>query len=120
MLEIVYCLLIGLAAGVSSGLFGIGGGIIIVPLLILTFQMTQQKAQGTSLIVLLAPVGLLAVKNYWDKQAIDLQKGAWIAFGLFCGAYAGSKLALELDPVLMRRIFAGFLVCVAGYLFFKK
>ena len=55
-MEIVTCLLIGLMAGISSGLFGIGGGIIIVPLLILAFQMTQQKAQGTSLIVLLAPV----------------------------------------------------------------
>ena len=119
-MEIAYCLLIGLMAGVSSGLFGIGGGIIIVPLLILAFQMTQQKAQGTSLIVLLAPVGLLAVKNYWDKEQIDLVKGGWVALGLFCGAFAGSKLALELDPILMRRIFAGFLVCVAVYLFLKK
>ncbi len=119
-MEILFCLLIGAMAGVSSGLFGIGGGIIIVPLLILAFQMTQQKAQGTSLIVLLAPVGLLAVKNYWDKDMIDLAKGAWIALGLFLGAFVGSKIALELDPVLMRRIFAGFLVVVAVYLFVKK
>ena len=118
-MEIFLCVLIGLAAGVSSGLFGIGGGIIIVPLLILAFQMTQQKAQGTSLIVLLAPVGLLAVKNHWEKEQIDLLKGAWIALGLFGGAYAGSKLALGLDPALMRKVFAGFLVCVAAYLFVK-
>lgn len=118
-MEIAICLLIGLAAGVSSGLFGIGGGIIIVPLLILAFQMAQQKAQGTSLLVLLAPVGLLAVKNYYDAQAIDWQKGAWIAAGLFLGAFFGSKLAIELDPQMMRRLFAGFLVCVAAYLFFK-
>ncbi|MCC7103134.1 MAG: sulfite exporter TauE/SafE family protein [Fimbriimonadaceae bacterium] len=118
-MEILLCLLIGLAAGVSSGLFGIGGGIIIVPLLLLAFQMNQQKAQGTSLLILLAPVGLLAVKNYWEDQQIDVLKGVWVAVGLFGGAYAGSKLALGLDPLLMRRVFAGFLVCVAAYLFVK-
>lgn len=120
IVEIAICLAIGLLAGVSSGLFGIGGGILIVPLLILAFQLSQQKAQGTSLLVLLAPVGLLAVKNYWDKEMIDLAKGGWIALGLFLGAFLGSKIAVELDPILMRRLFAGFLVVVAVYLFVKK
>jgi len=119
-MEIALCLLIGLAAGVGSGLFGIGGGIVIVPLLIMAFQMQQQKAQGTSLLVLLAPVGLLAVKNYYDNQMIDWAKGGWIAFGLFAGAYVGSKIAVGVDPAIMRKIFAGFLVCVACYLFLKK
>jgi uncharacterized membrane protein YfcA len=118
-MEIFIALLIGLAAGMGSGLFGIGGGIIIVPLLILAFGFTQQKAQGTSLVALLLPVGLLAVKNYYDKQMIDFQKGGIIALGILLGAFFGSKLALELDELTMRRCFAGFLVIVAGYIAFK-
>lgn len=120
MVPILICLVIGLIGGIAGGLFGIGGGIIIVPLLILAFQFEQQKAQGTSLVALLAPVGLLAVKNYFDKQMIDVTKGIWIAAGFVGGAYLGSKFAVDLDPLIMRRSFAVFLVLVASYLFFKK
>lgn len=113
-------LLIGLAAGVSSGLFGIGGGIIIVPLLILAFGFQQQMAQGTSLVALLAPVGLLAVKKYWDAKQIDMNMGLIIALGFIGGAYFGAGIAINTDPVIMRRSFAGFLLVVSIYLFTKK
>lgn len=115
----LWALLIGLFAGVGSGLFGIGGGIIIVPALILCYGMTQQTAQGTSLVALLMPVGILGVMNYYQKGMIDLTKGGLIAMGVLAGAYFGSKIAVGVDPVVMRRMFAGFLVVVAAYIFFR-
>ncbi len=118
-MTVLVCILIGLAAGVAGGLFGIGGGILIVPALILAFGFGQQKAQGTSLVALLAPVGILAVKNYYDKEMIDFQKGGIIALAFFGGAYLGSKIAVDLDPITMRRLFAGFLAVTSLYLFFK-
>lgn len=117
---IAICLLIGIVAGILGGLFGIGGGIVIVPLLIAVFGFSQLKAQGTSLVALLAPVGLLGLMNYVKSDNADLAKGAWIAAGFILGAFLGSKVAIGLDDLLMRRIFAGFLVLVAVYLFLKK
>lgn len=118
-MAVAICLGIGLLAGVAGGLFGIGGGILIVPLLIMAFGFNQQMSQGTSLVALLAPVGAFAVKTYHDAKMIDWQKGGWIALGFLGGAWIGSQIAVGLDPSVMRKIFAGFLVCVATYLFFK-
>lgn len=112
--------LIGLAAGVSGGLFGIGGGLIIVPALVLFLGMTQHKAQGTSLAVLLAPVGLFGVLNYAKESNVDWKIGAWIAGAFLIGALGGSKLALNLDQDVMRKSFAVFLIVVGCYLLFKK
>lgn len=113
-------LLLGVLAGTLGGLFGIGGGILIVPALVLLLGYTQHKAQGTSLVALLAPVGLLGLWNYWRENAADLVAGAWIAAGFVIGAYLGSKIALGLDEATMRRTFAAFLFAVSIYLFFKK
>ncbi len=114
------CLLIGAVAGICGGLFGIGGGIIIVPLLVLAFGMEQQKAAGTSLVALLAPVGLLAVKRYWDAKQLDINLGLVLALGFIGGAYYGAGIAVNTDPVIMRRSFAGFLMVISIYLFTKK
>jgi uncharacterized membrane protein YfcA len=114
------CLLLGLLAGVLGGLFGIGGGIVIVPALVFLLGYGQKMAQGTSLVALLAPVGLLSVFNYWREKQADLVNGAWIAFGFFAGAYFGSKIALGLDETMLRKAFSGFLAAVAVYMFFKK
>jgi uncharacterized membrane protein YfcA len=116
-------LLIGILAGVSSGFFGIGGGIIIVPACIYMFAMNQKQAQGTSLIALLLPTGALAFYNYWKSGRMDNQSitiGFAIAVGLFVGGFFGSKIALGLDETVLRRCFAGFLVLVALQLVFKK
>lgn len=111
---------IGLAGGLLSGMFGIGGGIIIVPALVYSMQFTQQKAQGTSLAALLLPVGFLGFWNYYQKNQADFKIGALIACGLFIGAYFGSKIATQLDEGLLRKCFAVFLVAVAIQLFLKK
>ena len=109
-------LLTGVVAGVASGLFGIGGGLIIVPILVFAFGMDQHAANGTSLVALLLPVGGFAVWNYWQAGKITawhLQSGLIVAVGLAAGAYFGSKIALDISPVLLRRLFAGFMVVAA-------
>ena len=113
-------LAIGLIAGVLGGLFGIGGGILIVPACIYVFGFTQQKAQGTSLVALLAPVGALAVLNYAKAGNIDWKIGGLIAAGFLGGAFLGSKISLSLDENLLRKSFAIFIGVVAVMLFFKK
>ncbi len=118
-MEILLALLIGLFSGVSGGLFGIGGGIIIVPACVFILHMGQKQAQGTSLMALLLPVGVLAAWNYWRQGQMSVSTGLWIGLGFLAGALGGSQIALSIDEVLLRRIFAGFLVVVAGWLFFK-
>lgn len=119
-MDIVYGMIIGVLAGALSGLFGIGGGILIVPACILLLGMAQQKAQGTSLVIFLIPVGILGAINYIKAGNVDWRVSAGIALTFIGGAYLGSKLSLSMDEVLLRKCFAGFLVLVAIQLFFKK
>ena len=104
---------IGLAAGVLSGLFGIGGGIVIVPMLILFTRMAPLTATGTSLGTLLMPVGILGAYQYYRAGHINFKVSLMVALGVFIGAYFGAKLAVGLDPLTMKRSFAVFLVLVA-------
>ncbi len=122
-MEWIVLLAIGLGAGVAGGVFGIGGGIIIVPALLFLLPKsfaTQHNAQGTSLVALLAPVGILALMKYYRDGNADLAAGAWIAFGFFCGAYLGSLIAHSMNDQLLRKVFAVFLAVVACYLFFRS
>ncbi len=114
------CIFLGLIAGASSGLFGIGGGIILVPGMIYLLGFGQKKAQGTSLVALLLPVGALAVWEYWKQGAVDLKAGGWIVSGFLVGSLFGSRLALGLTDVVLRRCFAAFLVVMAIQLILKK
>src|SRR5690606_40681932 len=106
-------LLIGLVAGMLSGLIGIGGGIIIVPML-LYIGLTQQQAQGTSLAVLLPPVAFLAVINYHKAGAIDWRYALIIAGFFIIGSYFGSKIALNIDQRTLKKIFGVILLIIAG------
>jgi uncharacterized membrane protein YfcA len=111
----------GLLAGVASGLFGIGGGLVIIPMLVFVFGMDQHAANGTSLVALLLPVGAFAVWNYWQAGKIGqdhLQAGLWVALGIAIGAHIGSQIAVGLDPVMLRRIFAVCMVLAAGKMAF--
>lgn len=103
---LVILLLIGLFAGVLSGLVGVGGGIIIVPALVFFLGFTQKAAQGTSLGLLLLPVGILAVLNYYNKGLIDMRVVAVMALGFLAGGFLGSKLALAIPEAVVKRIFA--------------
>jgi uncharacterized membrane protein YfcA len=113
---IVLLLLIGLFAGILSGLVGLGGGIIIVPALIYFMSYNQHQAQGTSLGVLLLPVGILAVINYYNKGFIDVRVVAFISIAFVIGGWLGSKIALSLSQVTVRKIFA----IILFYTAFKK
>src|SRR5688572_15684765 len=107
-------IVIGLLAGVLSGLFGIGGGVVIVPALIFFAKLQPVAATGTSLAALLLPVGALGAYEYYRKGHLEIGAALWVALGLFFGAWVGAKLAQELSPVQLRRAFALFLVVIAG------
>ena len=106
-------ILIGVAAGVLSGLFGIGGGVVIVPALLLLARMSPLTATGTSLGALLLPVGALGAWEYYRKGQLDLRIALLLAVGLFFGAFFGARLAHMLTPVVLKRSFAVFLVLIA-------
>ncbi len=109
---------IGLVAGVLSGIFGIGGGVVIVPALILIAGLAPITATGTSLAALLLPVGALGAYEYYRKGHLNLPAAMWIALGLAVGVWFGARLAQHLSPVQLRRAFSVFLVLVAGRIWF--
>ncbi|MFO0951393.1 MAG: sulfite exporter TauE/SafE family protein [Isosphaeraceae bacterium] len=107
--------MLGFVAGILSGMFGIGGGLVIVPALMFLFELPIKTATGTSLFALLWPVGILGVFAYHRSGNLDVWKGAWIAVGLFFGAYLGAKITLALPPTTMKRVYAVFLLLVGSY-----
>ena len=111
-------LVVGLAAGLLSGLFGIGGGIIIVPALLLFAKMDVTTATGTSLAALLLPVGALGVWQYYRSGHVSIAAGLLIALGMFAGAYFGARFGLSLNPTTTRRAFALFLLVVSARIWF--
>jgi hypothetical protein len=113
MTTIIILLCIGLAAGILSGLVGVGGGIIIVPALVYFMSMSQHQAQGTSLAVLLLPVGIFAVYNYYKAGYVDLQMTLIIASTFLVGGFIGSKIAITVDQNMVKKIFGIFLLLVA-------
>lgn len=104
--------LIGLAGGVLSGLFGIGGGLVIVPALIVVLGMTAKQAAGTSLAALLLPVGILGAIEYWRAGYIDIRVAMLVAVGILIGAFIGARLAIGLPNELIQRAFGVLLVVV--------
>jgi uncharacterized protein len=107
-------LVIGLSAGLLSGLFGIGGGIIIVPALLLVGKMQPTTATGTSLGALLLPVGALGAWQYYKDGHLDVRASLLIALGIFVGAYLGALMMRDLNPMMAKKAFAVFLLVVAG------
>ncbi|MEO7363467.1 MAG: sulfite exporter TauE/SafE family protein [Gemmatimonadaceae bacterium] len=112
-------LIIGIAAGVLSGLFGIGGGIIIVPALMYGAKMDTQRAVGTSLGALLLPVGVLGAFAYYKTGHVDVRASLLLAAGLAVGAFFGAQISLHMDSTALRKAFAVFLVLVAGKVWFS-
>ena len=112
-------LLIGLGAGVLSGLFGIGGGIVIVPALLFFAKMHPATATGTSLGALLLPVGALGAWQYWKAGNLEWKASLLLAAGLFFGAFFGARVAQHLPAAVLKKSFAIFLVLVAIQLWRK-
>jgi len=113
--------LIGLAAGFFSGMVGIGGGLIIVPALVYFLAFSQHQAQGNSLALLMFPVGILGVINYYKKGHVDFRIAALLAVGFVAGSYLGSKFSLSLPQETVKKIFAVLMIVLAvKMLFFDK
>lgn len=112
-------LAIGLCVGVLVGLLGIGGGVVLVPAMVYLLRMDQHLAQGTSLLILLPPVGLGALREYWKHGEVDLRSGTLCALGMLVGGYAGGLLAVPIGSRELKGLFGCFLMFAAGLLWTK-
>jgi uncharacterized protein len=120
MTGILLYLLLGLVAGVMSGLIGIGGGTIIVPALVFLFGLSQHKAQGTTLALLVPPIGLLAAWTYYKQGSVDLRIAILICIGFFLGGLFGAKIATRLSNVVLERVFGVALLLISLKMIFSK
>jgi len=113
-------LLLGLIAGTFSGLVGIGGGTIIVPALVFLFGFSQHQAQGTTLALLVPPIGLLAAWTYYREGYVDLGVAVLICAGFFLGGLIGAKLAIKLSDVTLERVFGVALLLISLKMIFTR
>jgi uncharacterized membrane protein YfcA len=119
MKEMLYVVL-GFTAGTLSGLFGIGGGTILIPGLVLLAGLTQHEAQGTTLAILLFPIGILAVMKYYQSGHVHLYVAAFLCAGFVIGALLGANIAHSFSSALLRKAFGIFLMMVAASMIIKK
>lgn len=112
-------LLLGFGTGVLVGLLGIGGGVVLVPAMVYLLGMEQHLSQGTSLFILLPPIGLGALREYWKQGQVDLKAGILCALGMLFGAYGGSLLALPIASRHLQGLFGCFLV-IASILLWRE
>ncbi|MFH1846478.1 MAG: sulfite exporter TauE/SafE family protein [Candidatus Omnitrophota bacterium] len=119
MFKLVLYMIVGLFAGTISGLVGIGGGIIVVPCLIFVFGFSQHAAQGTTLGMLIPPIGLLAALTYYKHGHVDLLVAALLCLGFVAGGYFGAKFAVGFSEVVLRKVFGFCLLLIAGYMIIK-
>lgn len=118
--EVIVLLLIGLAAGIFGGMVGLGGGVIMIPAMVFFMGMTQLEAQGTSLAVMLPPVGLFAVMNYYKSGNLNIKYALLISLAFLIGGYFGSKIALNIPVSLVKKIFAISLIAIAVRMIIKS
>lgn len=117
---ILIIVVIGIITGVMAGMLGIGGGLVVIPALVMVMGMSQQAAQGTSLAMMLPPIGILAAYNYYKAGHVDIRIALILAIAFIAGSYFGSKLAIRLPQELMKKIFGIFLLLVAIKMLFWK
>jgi uncharacterized membrane protein YfcA len=113
-------ILLGVVAGIFSGLIGIGGGIIIVPVLVLLFGLSQHTAQGTTLALMVPPIGLLAALAYYKQGFVDLKIAAFVCLGFFVGGLLGAKFAIGIPETILKKIFGIVLLAVSIRMIFFK
>lgn len=113
--------LLGLMAGIFSGLVGVGGGVIIVPALVFLFGLSQESAQGTTLALMVPPVGILAAWTYYKHGYVDVKVAVLICLGFLIGGLLGSRFAVDLPAITLQRIFGiSLLLLGVKMLFFPK
>lgn len=117
---LIILLIIGLITGYMSGLLGIGGAIIMIPALAFFLGFSQQMAQGTSLAVMLPPVGILATYNYWKEGQVDIRFALILAGAFLVGSFFGSKMAVNIPQAVLKKIFGILLLAVAAKMLLGK
>jgi len=112
-MNIILYILLGLLTGVFSGMFGFGGGIIVIPALVFLFGLSQHAAQGTTLALMIPPIGLLAAWTYYKAGFVDVKIAAFICLGFFFGGLLGAKFVVGLSEPVLRKMFGVVLLIIA-------
>lgn len=120
MTNIMLLLVLGIVAGLLSGLLGIGGGIIIVPALVFLFGFSQHMAQGTTLALMVPPIGILAAWMYYKQGNVDLSAAALICIGFVLGSLFGAKFASAVPELVLKRIFGVLFLVVSVRMIIAK
>ncbi len=120
MNTIIILLAVGLVAGFLSGLIGIGGGIVIVPILVYALHINQKQAQGTTLFMFMLPIGILGVYNYYKDGQVDFKSALIMCATFIIGSYFGSKTALSIDTKIVKQIFGGMIILIGIKMLFDK
>jgi uncharacterized protein len=117
---LIILLIIGVVTGVMAGMLGIGGAIIMIPAMVFLLGFSQQMAQGTSLAVMLPPIGVFAAYNYWKAGHVNLTFALILAGAFIIGSFFGSKIALQMPQAILKKIFGFLLLLVAAKMLFSK
>lgn len=119
MNQLLYIAL-GLIAGIASGILGIGGGTILIPAMVFLFGLTQHQAQGTTLALMVPPIGLLAALRYYQSGNVKLGMAAFICLGFFVGGLIGANMVQNVPELFLKRLFGAFLLIVAVRMVLSK
>ncbi len=119
MVQMTYIIL-GIVAGIFSGLFGIGGGLILIPALVFLFGLTQHQAQGTTLAIMVPPIGLLAAWRYYYSGNVKLDIAGFVCLGFFVGGLVGAHFIQNVPDPLLKKVFGIFLLVVSLRMIFFK
>jgi len=120
MTNVVLYLILGLVAGTLSGLIGIGGATIVIPALVLMFGLSQHMAQGTTLALMVPPIGILAAWTYYQKGFVDLKIAGFVCLGFLVGGLLGAKFAIGIPEQILKKMFGIFLLIVSLRMIFFK
>ncbi len=120
MVFYIFYVILGLVAGIASGLVGIGGGVIIVPSLVYLFKFSQHQAQGTTLALMVPPIGILAAWTYFKEGYVNIPVALLICLGFVLGGYFGAKIAAGIPDLMLKKIFGGVMVIMGLYMIFWK
>jgi len=111
---------LGLIAGIAGGIFGIGGGIILIPAMVYFFGLTQHQAQGTTLAILVPPIGLLAALRYYYSGNVKLGMAGWICLGFIVGGFLGAHFIQGVPDAVLKKVFGVFLALVGAWMIVGK
>ncbi|MFV0506104.1 MAG: sulfite exporter TauE/SafE family protein [Bacteroidales bacterium] len=120
MNDTIVVIIIGLLAGLLGGTLGIGGGILVIPALVMLLGFSQHEAQGTSIAFMIPPISLLAAYNYWKSGYVNIKYATIIAACFFVGSYFGSQIAISISETMMKRTFGVFMLIVSLKFIFSK